>query len=182
VVELADIKKDLPHWPDEVIEEWLLKLANRGADTGWPPPEPLGNHAWKYILGRRPLSWWKDVTWNLEDSELTFDSLCGASKRIVRDMLDGHVNGKPNPISQILNSRARFLSAGKYVSENGTSPKPLLVIRKADGLSVLDGNHRVSALCFRQLASERIVNISGVAPAKKHKVWVASHPRGEVPN
>jgi hypothetical protein len=182
LIELADIKKDLPHWPDEVIEEWLLKLANRGSDTGWPPPEPLGDHTWKYILGGRPLSWWRQVRWTLEDSDLTFDSLSTASKRIVRDMLDGHVNGKPNPISQIRNSRTRFLTAGKYISENGTSPKPPLVIKKADGLSVLDGNHRVSALCFRRLASERIVNLSGVAPRKIHQVWVATHPRGEVPN
>ena len=33
LVELADIKKDLPHGPDEVIKPWLLKLANRGTDT-----------------------------------------------------------------------------------------------------------------------------------------------------
>jgi hypothetical protein len=182
LVELADIKKDLPHWPDEIIEQWLLKLANRGPDTGWPPPEPLGNHAWKYILGGRPLSWWKAVSWKLESSDLTFDTLCAASKRIIRDMLDGHVNGRPNAISRIANSRIRFLTAGKYVSEHGTLPEPPLVIRLTDGLSVLDGNHRVAALSFRRLASERIVNISGVAPEKTHKVWVASHPRGEVPN
>jgi hypothetical protein len=33
LVELAVIKKDLPHWTDEVIEQWLLMLANRGTDT-----------------------------------------------------------------------------------------------------------------------------------------------------
>jgi hypothetical protein len=168
--------------PDEVIEQWLLKLANRAPDTGWPPPEPLGNHAWKYILGGRPLSWWKAVSWKLEDSDLTFDSLCAASKRIVRDMLDGHVNGRPNAISRMADGRIRFLAAGKYVSEHGTLPEPPLVIRLTNGLSVLDGNHCVAALCFRRIASERIVNISGVAPEKTHKVWVASHPRGEVPN
>jgi hypothetical protein len=182
LVELADIKKDLPNWPDEVIEQWLLKLANRGTDTGWPPPEPLGNHAWKYILGGRPFSWWKAVSWRIENNDLTFDSLCAASKRIVRDMLDGHVSGKPNAISRMADGRIRFLTAGKYVSEHGTLPEPPLVMRLTDGLSVLDGNHRVAALCFRRLASERIANISGVAPEKTHKVWVASHPRGEVPN
>jgi hypothetical protein len=41
VIELADIKADLPNWPDEIITEWPLKIANRGPDTGWPPPEPL---------------------------------------------------------------------------------------------------------------------------------------------
>jgi hypothetical protein len=33
MVALADIKKDLPTWPDDVIEQWLLYLADR-ADTG----------------------------------------------------------------------------------------------------------------------------------------------------
>jgi hypothetical protein len=43
MITLADIKKDLPAWPDDVIEQWLLYLARRD-DTGWPPPEPLGDH------------------------------------------------------------------------------------------------------------------------------------------
>jgi hypothetical protein len=34
----ADIKRDLPLWPDEVIKLWLLYLANRSrGDTGCPP-------------------------------------------------------------------------------------------------------------------------------------------------
>jgi hypothetical protein len=44
-VSFAAIKNDLPAWPDEVIKEWLLYLANRD-DTGWPPPDPLGHHSW----------------------------------------------------------------------------------------------------------------------------------------
>jgi hypothetical protein len=40
-VSLADIKNDLLSWPDGVIGQWLFHLANR-ADTGWPPPDPLG--------------------------------------------------------------------------------------------------------------------------------------------
>ena len=52
-VSLADIKNDLPHWPDEAIKLWLLYLANR-SDTGWPPPGPLGLHPWAFILGFRP--------------------------------------------------------------------------------------------------------------------------------
>jgi len=48
MVELVAIKKDLPGWPDEVVTEWLLYLANR-EDTGWPPPEPLGG-SWAAIL------------------------------------------------------------------------------------------------------------------------------------
>jgi hypothetical protein len=27
LVELAEIKKDLPHWPDEVIKPWLRRVS-----------------------------------------------------------------------------------------------------------------------------------------------------------
>jgi hypothetical protein len=180
MVEFVDIKRDLPDWPDEVIEEWLLKLANR-SDTGWPPPEPLGNHPWKYILGARPLSWWKEVTWTLEEHQMNFDALAKNSKRIVKDMIDGHINRVPNTYFGWPESKARFLSAGQYVSQYGTFPKPPMAVRLDDGLSVLDGNHRMTALCFRQLAPERILKLGGVPPLKKHQVWIGKHARGEVP-
>jgi hypothetical protein len=38
---VVDIKKDLPNWPDDVIDQWLLYFANE-PDCGWPPPDPLG--------------------------------------------------------------------------------------------------------------------------------------------
>jgi hypothetical protein len=138
LVEFAVIKADLPDWPDEVIEEWLLKLANRGPDTGWPPPERLDGHAWKYILGGRPLSWWKDVTWQLEEHDLKFDALSQASRRIVNQMIDAHINGVANTYSTLLDSKDRFESVARYIAENGTFPKPLVVMQLKDGLSVID--------------------------------------------
>jgi hypothetical protein len=34
MVSLADIKKDLPEWPDDVVEQWLLYFANE-PDCGY---------------------------------------------------------------------------------------------------------------------------------------------------
>ena len=81
-----NIKAELPDWPDEVIEEWLLRLANR-ADTGWPPPQDVNFHAWGPILGYRPLSWWKDVTWQLDERDVGFDALCKDTKQIAVRMV-----------------------------------------------------------------------------------------------
>jgi hypothetical protein len=50
MVDVADIKKDLPAWPDDVIDQWLLYFANE-PDCGWPPPDSLGDHRWARILG-----------------------------------------------------------------------------------------------------------------------------------
>jgi hypothetical protein len=67
----------------------------------------MGNHAWKCILGGKPLSWWKDVTWALKEQEINFDALSQASRRIVNDMLDGHVNGVPNIYGRWPESKVR---------------------------------------------------------------------------
>ena len=155
MIELATIKADLPDWPDEVIELWLLKLANRGSDTGWPPPEPFGESAWKHILGDRPLSWWKRVTWKREDRDLNFEALSQDPRSIVNKMLDAHINNKTNVYSTMLNSKARFESAALYIAQNGTVPEPLVGMELEDGLSVLDGNHRMAALCYCQATAMR---------------------------
>jgi hypothetical protein len=181
LVDLADIKADLPNWPDDVIDQWLLKLANRGADTGWPPPEPLGVHAWKYLLGGRPLSWWKNVTWKLEDHDLEFDVLSGDSKLIVSDMIGEHVNDLPSRYPVGPGSKTRFLSAMRHLTVHGTLPRAPVVMRLEDGLSVLDGNHRVTALCFCQAISDEILKKGGTAPLKSQRLWMGTHSAGEVP-
>lgn len=182
MVDLAHIKADLPDWPDEVIEQWLLKLANRGTDTGWPPPEPLGDSAWKYILGLRPLSWWKNVAWKSEERDIDFSVLCNSTKRIVNGMISGHINDKPNIYSAGPDSKDRFFSAMKFLSEHGRVPGALVVMQLNDGLSVIDGNHRVAALCARQAVSDEIIKRGGLVPAKAQSIWMGEHAAGEVPS
>src|SRR5258707_14712497 len=75
----ADIKNDLPSWPDGVIGQWLFHLTNRD-DTGWPPPSPLGYHPWAFILGFRPLSWVPEVTWKLEKTNFGFANFFEGTK------------------------------------------------------------------------------------------------------
>jgi hypothetical protein len=53
-VEMTTIKNDLPDWPDEVIEQWIHYHAQ---SCGWPPPDPLGEHRWKRLLGGKPLDY-----------------------------------------------------------------------------------------------------------------------------
>lgn len=179
MVDFATIKRDLPHRPDDVVDQWLLKLANRAPDTGWPPPEPLGSNAWKYILGGRPLSWWKKVTWNLEERDINFDALCQGTKRIVTNMVDGHVNGTLNLYSA--DSDIRFRSALAQIAKTGTLPRPLVVMQLKDGLSVIDGNHRVAALCTCQAGATEICKEGRLAPSPEQQVWLGTHPTGEVP-
>jgi hypothetical protein len=181
MVTLAEIKADLPDWPDDVIEQWLLPHANRGDDTGWPPPEKLEESAWLNILGRRPLAWWKKVDWQLNEREIGFDGLCTGSRRIVAALIDGHIEGKPNIYSVGDNSKARFLSALRFIAKNGTLSKPLIAMQLEDGLSVIDGSHRMTALHVCQTKPEVIVQKGGKVPLKTHKIWIGTHADGEVP-
>jgi hypothetical protein len=56
MVTVEDVKKDLPDWPDDVVDQWLVYFANE-PDGGWPPPNPLGDHRWRRLFRGRPLSW-----------------------------------------------------------------------------------------------------------------------------
>ena len=67
MITVADIPKDSPDWATRVIEPWLIEFAN-DPGMGWPPPEPYGDHRWGRLLGQRPISWWKYVTWSLGES------------------------------------------------------------------------------------------------------------------
>lgn len=80
MVSVAEIKSDLPEWPDDVIEQWLHYFANE-PDCGWPPPDPLGNHRWKGLLGGKPLSWWKNVSGKKKRGPAT---LRASRKRLAR--------------------------------------------------------------------------------------------------
>ncbi|MBR0931595.1 hypothetical protein JQ561_33720 [Bradyrhizobium diazoefficiens] len=80
---LQDIKKDLPDWPDDVIDQWLLKFANQEG-MGWPPPDPLAGR-WKLLI-THPLSWWKDVTWTQEKRDCGFDNLSIDGRKTMNNM------------------------------------------------------------------------------------------------
>jgi hypothetical protein len=176
MVTAADIKADLPNWPDQVIEDWLLHHANRGAEIGWPPPNDVNFHPWGPIIGWRPLSWWKDVSWTLEEHEIGFDSLCNDSKQAAIRIAD-----EINKDEAQDNSDARFESAAKHLTSTGEFHTPLVVMKQGDGLSVLDGNHRVTALISCQAQAEAIKQQGGKVPSTKQKIWMGSHAKGQVP-
>ena len=57
------IIEDLPNFPVDVIEQFLLPYAE---DFGWPPGkrERDPNNNWKYILRKNDLTYWQKVKWN----------------------------------------------------------------------------------------------------------------------
>jgi hypothetical protein len=175
VVELADVKNDLPDWPDEVLEEWLVYLANRD-DTGWPPPAPLEG-SWAAILGGRPLSWWREVMWQKQSIDCSLNALAPKTHDIVTSMRAEIAAQQADAVTQ-----RRFNHALYYILTEGAFPKPLIGLKVNNRLLVLDGNHRVAAFTAAQLFPEATLQAKGwhkVAP--EQEVWIGTHRGGEAP-
>lgn len=175
MVVLADIKNDLRGWPDELINEWLLYLANRD-DTGWPPPEPLTG-SWAAILGGRLLAWWHDVSWAKETVDCSPDKLAPKTRDIVTTIRSEMKSGRGDDVT-----KRRFTHALHYILHNGRFPNPVSGMKVDGRLLVLDGNHRVAALSAALLFSEATLQEKGwqKVPAEQN-IWIGTHKSGEVP-
>jgi hypothetical protein len=76
----------------------------------------------------------------------------------------------------------RFKKVADYLMKNGVFEKPPIAIRLPDGLSILDGNHRISAFCGLQETPAELLESRGLKkPAPEQDLWIGAHSRGEVP-
>jgi hypothetical protein len=176
MVPVADIKRDLPGWPDEIIDDWLLYFANE-PDCGWPPPEPLGDHRWAGILGDRPLSWWKEVTWQKETVPCDMASLASKTKGIAAKMIKDIASGAADAVT-----KRRYQQALQPILNNGAFFRPLVAMKPATGLLVLDGNHRIGAFCGAQILPDSwFEKQKKDRPPIEQEAWIGTHPQGEFP-
>jgi hypothetical protein len=176
MVSVADMKKNLSAWPNDVIDQWLLFFANE-QDLGWPPPDPLGDHRWGRILGGRPLSWWREVTWKKETVNCGLAGLSQKSKGIVNDMIAEIGNGTADAVT-----KRRFQRATQYILDHAAFPNPVIAMRIPSGLSILDGNHRMGAFCGAQLMSDAwFEKMKKKRAALEQEVWIGTHSGGQAP-
>ncbi|OIQ77851.1 hypothetical protein GALL_404510 [mine drainage metagenome] len=179
MVSLYDIKSDFPGWPDDVIEQWLLKFANQ-PEMGWPPPDPMDGHRWE-ILITQPVAWWKDVTWKLETRDCGFDKLSLDGRKTMNGMFKALIEGEENGFGGD-NSPARFQRQLKILVVTGKFERPPLLFPIDSGLSPLDGNHRLFALqTALQMSYEDLAKYEVKRPSASQSVWIASHKNGEDP-
>jgi hypothetical protein len=175
-VSLADIKNDLPGWPDDVVEQWLHYFANE-PDSGWPPPEPLGNHRWRRLLGGRPLSWWRNVAWKKETVKCDLASLSDKARGDVADIIAVVNSGKADEVT-----KRRFNNAFRWILNDATFPRPVIVMKIPSGLSILDGSHRIAAFCALQcFPQEKFEQLKVRKAAAEQEVWMGTHSSGETP-
>jgi hypothetical protein len=179
MITLQDIKLDFPDWPDDVIEQWLLKFANQ-PEMGWPPPDPMEDHRWGLLL-THPIAWWRNVTWKLENRDCDFDQLSIDARQTMNKMYEALVDGVDNGYGGD-NSPARFQRQLRILAITGKFEKPPVLFPIASGLSPLDGNHRLFAHHIaRQMSDEDLAKYKVKRPSTSQSVWIASHKSGEDP-
>jgi hypothetical protein len=176
MVGISNIQRDLPGWPDDVIEQWLLYFANE-PDCGWPPPEPLGGHRWNALLGGRPLSWWRDVTWTAEKVKCDLASFTPRARTGVNEILAEMITGSANATT-----KRRVQHPYRHIMDEGTFPRKLVTMRTPMGLTLIDGSHRLVAFEMLQRTPDAKFKALGkVKAVLEQDVWIGTHGRGEVP-
>jgi hypothetical protein len=179
MVTAADIKKDLPNFPDEVIDMWILPLASQST-TGWPPPNPFGSSRWQWILGEKNLDWWKKVNWKLEETDCSFGKLARGTQNTIQNMLASHIDGEENAYGA---DPERFFNQLVYVLKHGKFCKPIAVVPVESGLSVVDGNNRIAAhacVLSASFPAEFARKGSVQLPSQVQRVWRGTHQDGEM--
>lgn len=139
-VELQDIKNDLPNFPDEVITDWLLPIAN---DIGWPPV----TSRWNFILLDKPLDFWKTLTWEKKKSNLDKMTYTNDALAIYYGLKDAYLFDKDNMYWKDLGFKGRnkYFKALRHIFKYGTFPKPICLLKEISGYMIVDGCHRFTA-------------------------------------
>jgi hypothetical protein len=176
-VSVEDIKKDLPTWPDDVVEQWLHYFANE-PKCGWPPPDPFGDSRWKGLLGGKPLSWWKEVTWEKKKVSCRLDDLAAKAKGDVSDIVSAWNNGTADA-----STKKRVAQPWVHIKSNGVFPRALVTMQRTDGMSLIDGSHRMAAfVMFQGLTDAQLAQMNVQRPSLEQEVWQGVHAKGELPD
>lgn len=131
------IKQDLPNFPDEVIEDFLLEYA---ITDSWPP---VGS-SWWGRMRYKTLSDWRNYKWEKIDLDLSNIKLGEEFNIILKMLTESCVEGRSNIYSQRLGimSKKRFDRIKQYMLSEKVFPKPIILIRENSEYDIFDGSHR----------------------------------------
>jgi hypothetical protein len=176
MVEVAEIVKTFSNWPAEVVDPWLLEFAN-DPDMAWPPKEPYGDHRWGRLLGQRPVSWWKDVSWVLEEVDCGISKLTPKTRTDIADIRQEISGGAPSETT-----KRRWDNIFRFVLNAGTFPVAPVLIRRPEGLSLIDGTHRLAVLnTLQSMPAQKFASLGLAKPAVVQSAWIGKHKDNELP-
>ena len=148
--ELQKAKAMLPNMPDEVFDTWLLPII-RGHNS-WPYSNILSPHPsqrWHQYFGLLTLCDISNLLW--DRISLTFDMGCldQLSNATINTLIEKHIyNFDTTGGFNVRDSKKRFFGFVEFIKRTGNIPAPIIGINTDNGLRILDGNHRLSALTY----------------------------------
>lgn len=86
--------------------------------------------------------------------------------------------GNPDPTT-----KRRWDNLFRYTLNAGSFPVAAVVMRRPEGLSPIDGTHRMAVLSALRLIPEAAFAAKKLAkPSNEQEVWMGRHSGGEIPN
>jgi hypothetical protein len=76
---------------------------------------------WAFLLGHRPLPWWREVTWKLEKTDCSLASLCQDTKAIVIQTV-AHITNRTADEA----TKRRYDNAFHHILNNAIFEEPRL--------------------------------------------------------
>jgi hypothetical protein len=138
---LEQARKIFSNFPEEVFALWL---DGKIRDLGWPPQ----GSQWERALLYYPILYWRKIKWDQKFLPIQFDRLGPLSRKIVNGLMETNVLNKHNRFTDsIKNTRERFDAAFKTVIEKRRVPGRLILLDDDGYYEILDGEHRVGAMC-----------------------------------
>jgi len=144
----------LDSFPPEVVDEWLSTYVN---SEGWPPTigkDGIPTDRWRYLLSRRPLSWWFEGGWEKRTGHISIHDLTESNKDSIVKMALAYLTDHINEFSaQIGDLKPRITSIIEYIRENKTIPGTPVLYLENGKFAISDGNHRLCAyyICYGYL-------------------------------
>jgi len=141
----------LKNFPPEVVDEWLSTYVK---SEGWPPAigeDGIPTDRWRYLLSRRPISWWFEGGWEKHTGHISINDLTESNKESIVKMALAYLTGHVNEYStQIGDLKSRISSIIEYIKENKTIPGTPVLYLENGKFAISDGNHRLCAyyICY----------------------------------
>lgn len=134
-------RKIFSNFPEEVFTLWLDEKIR---DLGWPPQ----GSQWDRVLLYYPILYWRKLKWAQQVLPIRFDRLGPLSRKIVNGLMETNVLNKRNQFTDsVKNTRERFDAVFKTVIEERQIPGTPVLLDDDGHYEILDGEHRVSAMC-----------------------------------
>jgi hypothetical protein len=124
------------------------------------------------------VSWWQNVTWSLEKTNCGLTELTPKAQADVMDIRNEISGGAPSE-----STKRRWDNIFQYTLNAGTFPVAPIIMRRPEGLSPIDGTHRLAVFSgLQMMPNEQFAALKLEKPALEQDVWIGTHKDGELPN